>query len=167
MWRFLLGGTQNRPRHNPLANGINIRQVFQLCHQYIANYIRNPNIFALAIAVLFWLCIATMLAYCKRKLILYMINLYNCKCSSRNASAPAYLASMCVCPKIWAVASIGKVIISFNRPQGIPVVRMLWWHEPKSCPSFRSSKLTGISLLPIISPRVYQIFRRKKRRANR
>ena len=110
------------------------------------------------------------------KVHLYMINLFNCRCSARNATAPAYLKAMCICPRIWSVPGIGKVLISFNgvslslkpRPQGVPVVRMLWWHQPKSCPSFRSKKeLTGISLLPILSPRVYRIFRRKKRRANR
>ena len=177
MWRFFPGGSQNRPRHYPLENGINNRKYFQLCHQYIANYNRNPNIFfALAIAVLILALHCNYACVLQAKVNFNMINLYNCRCSARNATAPAFLKAMCICPRTWAIPGIGKVIISFSgislslktRPQGVPVVRMLWWHQPKSCPSFRSKKeLTGISLLPIISPRVYTIFRRKKRRANR
>lgn len=88
-----------------------------------------------------------------------MINLSKCSCNAKKKDAPVYQARMCICPKIHAIVGIGRAIVSSS----IPIVKMLWWHAPKSCPKFTSKPLQDNGLIPILSSRVYKIFRRNQR----
>lgn len=49
MWRFFCRvDPKTAPATTHWQDGINNRKYFQLCHQYIANYNRNPNIFCIS-----------------------------------------------------------------------------------------------------------------------
>ena len=99
-----------------------------------------------------------------------MINLFRCRCGGSNQEKRSW--ESCICPRIWALPSIGRVLISKGgvsmklrrRPQNVPVVRMFWWHDPRKCPSFRKqNEFIDDGLYPILAPRVYNIFRQRRR----
>ena len=69
-------------------------------------------------------------------------------------------------------AGIGHVLISrggismrFRRkPIGVPVGGMFWWHDPKTCPPFvKQTDFVDDGLHPILAPRVYDIWRERRR----
>ena len=99
-----------------------------------------------------------------------MINLFQCRCGGAYQEKRSW--ESCVCPRTWALPGIGKVLISKGgismrfrrRPQDVPVVRMLWWHKPQKCPSFvKQNEWIDDGLYPILAPRVYNIFRQRRR----
>ena len=69
-------------------------------------------------------------------------------------------------------AGIGHVLISrggismrFRRkPIGVPVGGMFWWHDLKTCPPFvKQTDFVDDGLHPILAPRVYDIWRERRR----
>ncbi len=99
-----------------------------------------------------------------------MINLFRCRCGGINQERRSW--ESCVCPRVWALPGIGRVLISKQgvsmkprrRPQGVPIVRMFWWHKPQTCPPFRKqTEFVDDGLYPLLAPRVYKIWRGRRR----
>lgn len=99
-----------------------------------------------------------------------MINLFQCRCGSAYQERRSW--ESCICPHTWALPGIGRVLISKRgistkgkrRPQGVPIVRMFWWHKPQKCPQLgNTSQLVDDGLHPILAPKVYQIWRDRRR----
>lgn len=99
-----------------------------------------------------------------------MIDLFRCRCGSAYQEKRSW--ESCICPRIWALPGVGRVLISKGgvsmklrrRPRGVPIVRMFWWHKPQKCPQFgNTSQFVDDGLYPILSPRVYQIWQERRR----
>lgn len=99
-----------------------------------------------------------------------MIDLFQCRCGRAYEEMRSW--ESCVCPRTWALPGIGRVIISKRgvsmklrrRPFGVPVVRMFWWHKPQKCPPFiKQTEIVDDGLYPLLAPRVYQIWRGRRR----
>ena len=87
-----------------------------------------------------------------------MINLFECKCGGAEQERRSW--ESCVCPRIWALPGIGRVLISKggvsmkfrHRPSGVPVMRMFWWHDPQACPPFvKQTEYVDDGLHPILA----------------
>lgn len=99
-----------------------------------------------------------------------MINLFNCRCSGAYQEGRSW--ESCICPRTWALPGIGRVLISKGgismklkrRPQSVPIMRMLWWQKQQKCPPFiKQTEFVDDGLYPILAPRVYQIWRDRRR----
>ena len=99
-----------------------------------------------------------------------MIDLFQCRCGGSNQENRSW--ESCICPHIWALPGIGRVLISKGgvsmklkrRPQDVPVVRMFWWHDPQKCPPFgKQHENVDDGLYPLLAPRVYNILRERRR----
>ena len=99
-----------------------------------------------------------------------MINLFRCRCGSIDQERRSW--ESCICPRTWALPGIGRVLLSKSgvsmklrrRPQNVPIVRMFWWHKTQKCPPFvKQTDFVDDGLHPILAPRVYDIWRERRR----
>ena len=99
-----------------------------------------------------------------------MIDLFHCKCGGTNQEQRSW--ESCVCPRVWALPGIGRVLISKRgvsmkgrrSPIGVPIGQMFWWHDPQACPPFvKQTEYVDDGLHPILAPRVFDIWRERRR----